>query len=1387
MTGRHEARQGKVNGWKKQVASSKWQAAKGKFQEARGKWQGYARRVANRFLLCNLQIATCCVALFGIFTFAQAQSDNYVREWLILGAFPAADNEALMTDAIGGEATVRPHGGLKTAGQFWRHYQTAAANELNFLDPALDLSPVERAVVYAHLYVHSPRLDTLQLLTGFDEQLAIWVNGQLARQRNERRNFRFDDDTTLVALQKGWNSVLFKVVNQLGEWSLAARFSGGENLIVQAETPERLTTIPRADPEGIRLRPLELADDLIFNRDNIPMLALQTVVFNPQQQPLGECEARFFAPAGAGSRVKNRSLLSAESRDARRGMQIGREQKFALHAGELYPLTFRVPISTIVSGFRAAGTWQMRLQFGSYEVRRIAPLRYDSRLLGRIFGTYTVEGIDIPQGGTNGSLEFRRVIVLPKQWTGFPVFLAVDLGQAEGTVWINGKEAKYKFRGESGDLPLTPHGGAAGGRFEVRVHSTRLDSAEKAPGWPRLYLTVEHLDLRRYTMTAALLQQYNRGERLPEQEEFEEKMWEAMQDGNPPALNGIIADAQSHLPKLPEAAAKLPEVTLAGTSQINTAWLQRYPETIELCHAAFSQALRHLEKYPDFYFSHGQALSYWWMEQDDPAVFAAIQQAVREGRWEILGGTWTEGDANIPSGEALVRQFLYGKRYLKEKFGVEVKTAWMPEVAGHAWSLPQILKKSGMSSYVFYHPGEAMRLFEWEGIDGSRVLGYRPPDQFNSRLSKDVRRFAYQSRKEFNWPNALRVFGVGEQSGGPSGYDIRLAEDLAYRPMTPTVRMARVDRFFHEFGARPPKLKGHREELSAVYSGAWTSQARHKWSNRRSEMLLPAAEAFSLFARPYGMTYPQTELAAQWRNVLFNQSHAFLNGTGVAANYDYSQRSYRDAIETAKAALDKAMTRLETAINSQSQNKEEIPVVVYNGLSWPRTDAVEAGVTVPYKSQEEKSTAWRAVGAKEQKAKSKSQKGKKQEEAAEREIKPAPYFRDAGGKRLLAQILQQDSTAQGMHYRLLFLPEEVPAFGYKVYWLEWRSEEPNLAARARVDVDSLTMSNSHYSLKIDAERGGLANWVDHQRNREWMANKPAGLQILGEKGGENSALNFNYDGTQDRLRLLEPPIVLETGPLRARLLTKYEYGTSQIEQEYLVYASLPRVEMRYKVNWRERNKTLKIIYPFQLFDGRLMAEIPFGASERPANGEEVLMQKWLDLSNEQFGVTIANDSKYGTDVQDGVVRVTALRSPDSPDPKADEGEHHFALSITTHNGDWKSGGAAQNGSAFNLPLMARVMQQQSGALPPAHSFLSVEPSRVIVSGLKKSEDNDDWILRIYESTGQSATATINLPFAAKTVSEVNLIEWNEKPLPLSGQKLTVNLGAWEVKTIRISQ
>jgi alpha-mannosidase len=1355
-----------VNGWK-QAGNGKTQKAKGKEQGARSKRQ------------CALCYVTLLFLLNGSVT---AQSQGYLNEWLILGSFPARGTNALVTDVIGVETTVRPHGGLSTAGQTWRHYQTPSSPEgiayLNFLDPVLGLTPIENALAYAHIYVHSPRADTLALATGSDEGLAVWVNGQPVWQRAERHTHHLDDDTVQIALQKDWNSVLFKVYNYLGEWALSARFIGGEALTIQAETPERLTTIPRADPELIRIRPLDLADEVIFSRDNIPMLSVQTLIYNPQQQALGNFAVRFFAPAGASSRA---SKLRSSGWDAKRGRQVGREQEFPLHAGEIRPLRYRVPISVIVSGFQAPGSWQMRLQFGKYEVRRIVPLRYDSRLLGRILGTYEVEGLDTL--AANGSLEFRRVIFIPKEWTGFPIYLAADIGQAEGTVLINGQEAKFKFRGDSGDLLLTDNA-EAGARFDVRIALNKLEAEEKIPLPPRLYLTVEHIDLRRYLMSAALLQQYHQGERIAEQEELEEKMWAAMKEGKVELLNQTIAEARSQLPKLPEAAAKLPDVTLVGSSHIDAAWSWRYPDAIALCRSAFAQAIRNLEKYPDFYFSHGHALSYWWMEQEYPTLFENIRQAVEDGRWEIVGGTWVESDVNMPSGEALARQFLYGKRYFKQKFNVEVKTAWMPDAFGHAWSLPQILKKSGMLAYVFFRPWETMRLFEWEGPDGSRVMAYRPPEWFNSRLTKEVSRHAYQAQKDFGVSKALRLFGVGDQGGGPTGHDIRLAEDLSYRLTTPTVRMARAEGFFKEISNSSPALSVHRDEINFAFPGSWTSQAQHKAANRRGEMLLPAAEAFSLLAQPYGMTYAQAEFTTQWRNVLFNQFQALLGGAGVAENYANAQRLYREALETAKAALDKSMTRIEAAVNSQSKNKDEIPVIIYNALSWPRADVVEIEVTVPYKPEPAKAAKQKPV------RKAKTKKGEEASPEAEKEF---PYFRDASGKRLLAQILHQDSTAQGRHYRLLFLPEEVPAFGYKLYWLEmqkmtsqeWIKEAAKLVARARVDIDSLTMSNSHYTMQIDEVSGGLKNLVDSQQNREWMAAKPSGLEILGEKGGANSALNIDYDGTRERLRLAEPPQVIETGPLRARLLTKYDYGNSQIAQEYVVYATLPRVEVRYRVNWLERNKTLKVVFPFQLFDGRTTYEIPFAAIERPANGQEAPMQKWVDLSNEQFGVTVVNDSKYSVEVQDGVVRLTALRSPDSPDPKADEGEQQFAFAIMTHNGDWRNGDAVQNGHAFNLPLIARVITQQAGSLPPVHSFVSVEPSRVIVSALKKAEDDDAWILRVYESTGQPATATISLPFAAKTVNEVNLIEWEAKPLPLSGTKLTVNLGAWEVKTLRI--
>lgn len=1301
------------------------------------------------------------VLFFLMLMLTPAAHAQEVREWLVLGTFSAEKGKSLETDFAGNEATIRPHGGLTTAGKMWRHYRTPESR-LDFLDLMLEFFPAENVVAYAHCYVHSPEPDSAAtLLVSYDDFLALHVNGKAAWKQQERRANRFEQDTIKVSLQKGWNALLFKVMNGVGEWTLSAQFLNASGLMVQAEVPARLTTIPRADPELIRIRKIEPAEKAIFTIDNKPALQFRTVIFNPQQQSLSSCRARLLA---------------------RNGKMVGEAAEFELNAGEVRAVYFTVPVAAILNSFQASGSWQMRLQFGDYEVKRVVPLRYDARLLDKILGAFEVEGVE--QLASNGSSGFRRVIFVPWEWAGMPLYVSADMGAAIGSVLINGEQRLFNHQGYSGDLFLTDSAEVAA-RYEIVVHASasrpsryEQEEANSTPvevATPKLSITVENLALRRYLSSAALLQQY-RGDEIEEQKTLDEKMFSALKNRDVATLDKLIAEAHAQLPQVPEAELKVPEVSLIGNAHVDLGKYADFGSGMQQYRAIFAQVIKNFAKYPGFHFSQAHASTYWWIEQLDPQLFNAIREAAQQKRWEVIGGVWAESDMNLPSGESMARQFLYGKRYFKAKFHVDSKIAWLLDSYGHAASVPQIVKKSGVNSYVFYRPWETMHLFTWEGIDGSRVLGYRPAEWYGSALTRDEGRHALVANQRFGWPKAARFYGVGSS---PASRDIRLAEDLAYltagranHPAVPAVRMTNANGFFAELDTsrltQSPsrKLNVHQEEINFAHRGAWTNNARMKRSHRRSEMALPAAEAFALIAQQYGYEYPQAEFTRQWRNVLFNQSQSVLSGASTVGVSEDAMRAYREATETAKAAMDKAMTTIESAINTKSAISSEHAVVVFNAINWPRTDVVEVEVTLPAMSPSKVTVK-------------KANAGKKAKGADTTAVEPLqPFFRDAAGNRVLAQIVFRDSTAEGIHYKLLFVPEEVPSLGYKVYWLEWRRQSPEASTRARIDLPTLAMNNGFFTIRLDSLTGGILRLVDSRQNREWMS-AAGGLELLSERGGETSVLEVDYDGGREVLKMSTRAEIIEAGPVRARLRTYFTHGNSEIKQDYVMYANLPRIEVQYAVKWEEQNKMLKATFPFYVPDPRAQFEIPFGAMTRPMSGEEFPMQKWIDISNEQFGVTVVNDGKHAVDAKDGRVRVSALRGA----VPMDLGEHQFSLALVPHEGDWKQ--AVQHGYNFNQPLVARLVEQHAGALPPAHSFVSIEPKQVVLAALKKAEDDESWIVRVYESAGSAVNANITLPFAASSVSEVNLIEWDDKPLPLSGQKLNITLAPWEVKSLKV--
>lgn len=1300
------------------------------------------------------------VLTLWLLAFATEASSQTVQEWLLLGSYNVSNNKTFETDFIGKEASLQPHGGLTTAGRTWRHFQ-APQPQLDLLDLTLDFFPVENAVVYAHVYVKSPKADTVKLYLGYDDRLSVRVNGHLAWQAQATRGFQKDVDTASAVLQEGWNSVLFKIYNGVGEWSLAARFAGRNELLLQAETPERLVMVPRADPELIRIRAIEPAEAAVFTKDNRPALQFKTVLYNPQQRGLASCEARLVT---------------------RSGKLIGTGQTFELRAGEVRPVYFLVPASDILASFEASGAWQMRLQFDKHEVRRIVPLQYDARLLGKILGTFEVEGLE--QVASNGTTSFRREVLVPWQWAGMPLLLSADFGEAQGDLFINGEQKTFSARGYSGDIALTDSA-VYNGRYEILLHVNALpayaqrDSAsQRATNLaPKLFITVENAALLRYLNSATLLQQF-RGETSAEQKALDSTMFAALKGREIKRLNQLITDATSKLPEFPEASGKVPDVSLVANAPLAMQTQATFNEVAEQYRAAFTQALRHIEKYPGFYFTQNQAVAYWWLEQHDPRMLQTIQERVAQKRWEIVGGNWIESEANLVSGESFARQFLYGKRYLKDKFGVTPNLAWFPQALAYPANFPQVLKQSGINAAVVYHPWQALRMWQWQGVDGSEVFGYRPPEEPQTPLTRDVSRHALVAKQNFRWPKALRVYGIDHDNTRVSGRDIRLAEDLAYvtanreqRFARPAVRMTVAQNFFDEIINKPPTLPQHRGGIEPTTSGLWSTHARYKMGNRRSEMILPVAESFALFAQPYGFNYPHAQFTSQWRNLLVSQAQSLLAGTAHAELYREGQRLQRDAAETAKAALDQALTQLDAVINTKSANEKETPVVVYNPSAWARTDYVEVELAVKHEPPAPK------------KAPKPAAKGKKVE--PEVEIKPVPYFRDVNNARVPAQILLRDSTAESMHYRLLFLPENVPALGYKTYWLQWDKPEES-QHRVRVDAgENFALSNRDMSILLNARNGALERLVDNYFSREWMADSTGGVEVWSEKNG--SPLSVVYEGAPERLQAVGKTEVLEAGPLRGRVRTRLQYHNSEITQEYVMYATLPRLEVHYTLNWVEPNKHVKLVYPFNIPNHRAHADLPFSVAAQATNGAEALMHKWLDLSNEQFGLTLANSGSYNFEAQETTVRMTLLRSTEAANRSAEENVYRFSYALMPHRGDWMQAQASRMSHDFNQPLLARVVKQHSGSLPGQQSFVSVEPAGVVLSTLKKAEDDESWIMRVQENHGASTIALVTLPFAAAAVSEVNFMEWEEKPTNLAGTRLAISLKPWEVKTLKVKK
>jgi alpha-mannosidase len=816
-----------------------------------------------------------------------------------------------------------------------------------------------------------------------------------------------------------------------------------------------------------------------------------------------------------------------------------------------------------------------------------------------------------------------------------------------------------------------------------------------------------------------------------------------------------------------------------GNSHIDMAWLWPWTETVEVVRNTFRSALDLMREYPDFKFSVSAAQAYSWMEEKYPDLFKEIEQRVKEGRWEIVGGMWVEPDLNMPGGESLVRQLLTGKTYFRRKFGVDVNIGWNPDSFGYNWQLPQIYKRSGIDYFLTQKLLWAdeftkfpYRLFWWESPDGSRILTYFPhnyaADTDAQYMARDL---AFWSKSIYgddtsHHPTMLHLYGVGDHGGGPT----RTMLDNAARLMKPDVVYPKLEfstaaSFFDELEKKLPNLKVPvwNDELYFEYHrGVLTTQAETKRRIRTTEGLLLNAEKFSSLASLYGRPYPSEDLDQSWKRLLFDDFHDIFPGSGIAVNYLDAKRNLEDVGRTGNGILRESLKELAAHIRTTGAGA---PVVIFNPLSWTRSEVTELNVQL-------------ASSAK------------------------SVEVVDETGKVVPSQLLEQDKATNRVHLLVL---ATVPSFGYKTYFARPAAE--TAPQTAKVKSTASTIENEYLRLKIDPATGCMTSLYDKKAMTESLALPETDtggpkslicgnlLQAFQDKPKAWDAWNIDADFEKVHWDIDKADEVklVESGPLRAVLRVKQHFQNSTFVRDIIVTAGSPRVDAKTSIDWNEKHVLLKVGFPLSAHNNKATFEIPYGSIERPTTRNtpaeqgkfEVPALQWADLSDEKHGCSLLNDSKYGYDAKGNVLRLSLLRSPEWPDPHADEGHHEFTYAIYPHPQGWRDALTVREGYNLNYPLLTLQVEKHAGLLPETYSFLRTQQENVVITALKKAEDSDDLVIRFYEWAGKAADVHLQFSATLESARDTNLMEKPAGALSVQGTEVTVPTKAYEIRTVQV--
>lgn len=758
----------------------------------------------------------------------------------------------------------------------------------------------------------------------------------------------------------------------------------------------------------------------------------------------------------------------------------------------------------------------------------------------------------------------------------------------------------------------------------------------------------------------------------------------------------------------------MPRLHAFGHAHIDVAWLWPLAETERKVARTLANQFSLMAEYPEFRFLQSQPHLYMMLKKRYPELYERVREAVKSGQLIADGAMWVEADTNISGGEALIRQVLHGRRFFREAFGVDSRVLWLPDVFGYSGALPQILKGCGCSGFATqkitwaYNGGDAFpyNIFWWQGIDGSSIPAHIYTD-YNSETHPKSIFERWNTRLQPNGvPTLMLAFGHGDGGGGPTRDHLEYLRRERDLEGLPRVEISSPAAFFEDIAARGLPVKRYVGELYfQAHRGTYTSQARTKLGNRRSEIALREAEMWGTAARALrGYAFSARTLDEAWVNLMLNQFHDILPGSSIHRVYEETEAMLGEVYQSAQKAARAAAGSLVAPGEG---------LTAFNSLSWERTALVET----PEGTVEVKVPPCGWIG-----------------------VTPETTRRGRTGKR---------GALAGER------------------WLE------NDLLRAEFN-----------------ERGELTSLYDKEAGREIMAGAGNAFRLYKDVPNKYDA--WDLDSMVEQMPVETPETaafeVVKSSPLVAKLRLTRKLAHSSLTQVVSLRRGSRRIDFETTVDWQESHRCLKVAFPVQIHADEAIHEIQFGHLRRPthrsrpydADRFEVCNHKWSALAEENRGVALLNDCKYGLSATGNSLNLTLLKSSLAPDMTADKGLQHFTYALYVWNGSLAESGVVREAYELNVPVLVAPGEGGMGSL------FSLDAENIVIETVKPAEDSPaDVIVRLYEAKRMATRCVLSTSLKVKGAQQTDMTEVQQAGLACKDGKIALDFRPFEIKTVRL--